>query len=197
MSWAEQPAVYRALEQAPPDAFSIAVRGGDTQAGIGHALEQAAASIDDSVAIGEVEPLRGRLAPYLKYPRFRAFVLAVFASLAILLAAVGLYGVLAQFVTLRTREIGVRMAVGAGRKNIAALVAWKAGVPVLAGLLVGVLSSLALTQYLSSFLYGVAPADPVTFASVATMMLSAATVAVFWPARRASSIDPMIALRTD
>jgi predicted permease len=197
MSWAEQPAVYCALEQSPPDAFSIAVRGGDTQAGIGHALEQAVASIDRGVATGDVEPLRARLAPYLKYPRFRAFVLAVFASLAVLLAAVGLYGVLAQFVTLRTREIGVRMAVGARKKNIAALVAAKAGVPVVGGLLLGVLSSLGLTRYLSSFLYGVTPGDPATFGAVAMLMLSAAAIAMILPARRASSVDPVVALRSE
>lgn len=124
-------------------------------------------------------------------------VLAAFAWLAILLAAVGLYGVLTQFVTQRTREIGVRMAVGAHRTNIVRLVAWKGGIPVLAGLIPGFLSSFALTRYLSSFLYGVAPADPVTFGAVAVVMLAAATLAMILPARRASCVDPMTALRSE
>jgi putative ABC transport system permease protein len=197
MSWTDQPAVYRPLDQAPPGSFSIALRVNAGQAGIGHFVEQTIASIDSGVAIGEVLPMRSRLAPYLTYPRFRAVVLAAFASLAILLAAVGLYGVLAQFVTQSTREIGLRMAVGARAGNIAALVARKGGVPVIAGLIAGLLWSFALTRYLSSFLYGVTPADPLTFATVPIVMLAAASLAMILPARRASRIDPMTALRSE
>jgi predicted permease len=197
MSWMEGPAVYRALDQAPPDHFSIALRGAEMQAGMGHALEQILTSIDAGVAVSEVQPLRSRLAPYLKYPRFRAIVLAAFASLAILLAAVGLYGVLAQFVTQRTREIGVRMAVGARGSNIVALVFWKGGIPVIAGLSLGLLSSLAVTRYFSSLLYGVAPVDPMTFLADGVIMLTAASVAMILPAKRASSVDPMVALRSE
>ncbi len=197
MSWVEQPAVYRALSQAPPESFSIAVRGGETQAGIARAIEETAASINADVAMGDVAPMHSRLAPYLKYPRFRAFVVAAFALLAVLLAAVGLYGVLAQFVTQRTREIGVRMAVGARGTNIVALVAWAGGIPVLVGLILGFFASLALTRYLSSFLYGVGAVDPVTFGAVPAVMLAAAALAMILPARRASRVDPMIALRSE
>lgn len=197
MSWMEQPAVYRPIDQAPPDGFSIALRAGDAQGGIGHTVEQAIASVDADVAVGSVQPMRSRLAPYLTYPRFRAGVLAAFATLAILLAAVGLYGVLAQFVTQSTREIGLRMAVGATRRNIAGLIARKGGIPVLAGLFAGFLSSYALTRYLSSFLYGVAPDDPATFGIAAVVMLSATALAMILPARRASRVDPMIALRSE
>ena len=197
MSWAEQLAVYRTLDQVRPDYFSIALRGGERQAGIGHVVEQTIASMDAEVAVGEVEPMRSRLAPYLKYPRLRAVVLVAFASLAILLAAVGLYGVLAQFVTQRTREIGLRMAVGASGTNIVGLVGRKGGIPVLAGLILGFLSSLALTRYLSSFLYGVSPVDPLTLGAVAVIMFAAALLAMLLPARRAASVDPMIALRSE
>jgi ABC-type antimicrobial peptide transport system permease subunit len=87
------------------------------------------------------------------------------------------------------------MAVGARGANIVGLVAWQGGIPVLAGLILGFLLSFALTRYLSSFLYGVAPADPVTFGAVAVVMLTAASLAMILPARRASRVDPMIALR--
>ena len=185
------------LNQDAPDHFSIAVRGRETQAGIGHAIEQVIASIDADVATGDVEPLRSRLALYVKYPPFRAAVLVAFASLAILLAGVGLYGVLAQFVTQRTREIGVRIAIGAARTNVIGLVARKGGIPVLGGLILGFLSSFALTRYLASFLYGVRPVDPLTFAATMFVILAAASIAMILPAWRASRVDPVVALRNE
>jgi ABC-type antimicrobial peptide transport system permease subunit len=133
----------------------------------------------------------------LKYPEFRAVVLSAFASSAILLAAVGLYGVLARFVAQRTREIGIRMAVGADTRNIALLVAWKGGIPFLIGLMIGLAASLALTRYLSSLLYGITPTDPVAFGAVFAIMLAAAALATVFPAKRALRVDPMIALRSE
>ncbi len=197
MSWIEQPAVYRSLVQDPPDYFSIAVRTVREQAGLGRAIEQSVGSIDAGVPVDEVRTMRARLAPYLKYPRFRAIVLAAFASLAVLLAAVGLYGVLAQFVAQRTREIGVRMAVGAGRRDVFALVMKKGGWPVLAGLAVGLMLTTVVTRYLSNLLYGITPTDHATFAAVTIILLASAAVAMILPARRASRVDPMVALRSE
>jgi putative ABC transport system permease protein len=197
MSWIEQPALYRPLSQNPRIDFSIAVRGAARPSGLGHTIEQAVASVDPEAAVGEVQSMRSRLAPYLKYPQFRAVVLAAFSALAILHAAIGLYGVLAQFVAQRTREIGVRMALGAEGRNIVALVAKKGGLPVFAGLLLGLASSLALTRSLSNLLYGVSPDDPLTFAAVVLVMFAAASLAMIVPARRASRVDPMIALRSE
>jgi putative ABC transport system permease protein len=147
--------------------------------------------------VDEVQTMRARLAPYLKYPRFRAIVLAAFASLAVLLAAVGLYGVLAQFVAQRTREIGLRMAVGAGRGDVFALVMTKGGWPVLVGLAAGLGLTLVLTRYLSNLLYGITPTDPATFAAVTIILLASAAMAMILPARKASRVDPMIALRSE
>jgi putative ABC transport system permease protein len=196
MKWVEQPVVYRPIAQHPADYFAVAVRSAN-QAGIGHALEQAVASVDNQAALGEVESMQSRLAPYLKYPRFRAVVLAAFSGLAVLLAAVGLYGVLAQFVVQRTPEIGIRMALGAEASHIAAWIAQVGGIPVLAGLFIGFGATIALARYLSSLLYGVTPSDPATLAMVLVAMIAVTVVAMLLPARRAVRVDPMIALRSE
>ncbi|MBV8811793.1 MAG: FtsX-like permease family protein, partial [Acidobacteriaceae bacterium] len=197
MKWVAQPAVYRPVAQHPPDHFAIAVRSASRQAGIGHETEQAVASIDKQAALGDVESMESRLGPYLKYPRFRAIVLGAFSCLAVLLATVGLYGVLAQFVEQRTPEIGIRIALGAQGSDINSLIARTGGAPVLVGLFVGFIASLALTRYLRSLLYGIKPTDPITFGAVVIVMITAAVIAMMLPARRASRVDPMSALRSE
>jgi putative ABC transport system permease protein len=197
MSWITRPAVYMPVAQNPPSYFSVAVRAATREVGIGHALEETVASVDPQVATGHAETMQSRLAPYLKYPEFRAAVVAAFASLAILLAAVGLYGVLAQFVTQRTREIGIRMAVGADARRIASLVASKGGVPFLAGLSIGAVASAGLTRYLSSLLFGVTATDPGAFGLTLAVMVCAAVVATIFPARRAVRVDPVDAMRSE
>lgn len=160
MKWIVQPAVYRPLTQQAPAYFGIAVASAGGQASIGHTMEEAVASIDDEAARGDVDSMESRLAPYLKYPRFRAVVLAAFSFMAILLAAIGLYGVLAQFVAARTSEIGLRMAIGAQAGDIATLIAWTGGMPAVVGLLAGFALSFAMTRYLASLLYGVTATGP-------------------------------------
>ncbi len=197
MKWIARPTVYRPLAQHPPSYFAVAIRSAGQQAGIGHLMEKAVASLDDRVALGDIESMQSRLAPYLKYPRFRAIVLTAFSFMAILLAAVGLYGVLAQFVAQRTSEIGLRMAVGAQASDIASLIAWKGALPAAAGLLIGLALSFALTRYVTSLLYDVTPTDPWTFVAVALIMIAATFLAMILPARRAAGVDPMMALRSE
>lgn len=197
MKWIEQPIVYRPMAQHPTDYFAIALRSATEQSGIGHAMEQAVASIDDQAALGGTESMQSRLAPYLKYPRFRAVVLAAFSCLAVLLAAVGLYGVLAQFVVQRTPEIGVRMALGAGASDIVGWIARMGSIPVLAGLVIGFCATLALTRYLTSLLYGVTTMDPLTFVAVGSVMIAVTLIAGMLPARRALRVDPLIALHSE
>ena len=197
MKWIELPAVYRPLAQHPTDYFAIAVRSAGQQAGIGHAMEQAVASVDHNAVLGDIESMGSRLAPYLRYPRFRAIVLTAFSCLALLLAAVGLYGVVAQFVVQRTPEIGVRMALGAQTSDITGWIARAGGTPVLAGLTVGFSGALVVTRYLGSLLYGVKATDPLTFAVVVIVMIAVAAVAMLLPARRALRVDPITALRSE
>ncbi len=119
-----------------------------------------------------------------------------FAAFALLLAAVGLHGVLGQLVAQRTQEIGVRMALG-GPSDVAALIAMQGGIPVVAGLALGLALSISLTRYLSSVLYGVRPRDPLTLAGVSLALLLVAAAAIAMPARRAARTDPMEALRQE
>lgn len=197
MSWTARPTVYMPISQSAPDAFSIAVRSPDSPAVVSRAIEGSLTSIDSHVATSNAETMNQRLERYQRYPRFRAIVLGGFALIALLLAAVGLYGVLGQFVVHRTHEIGVRIAVGADAYRIARFVMWNGSLPVLVGLGVGIAGSLAVTRYLSSLLYGVAPNDPATQFTVVATIIAAALAAMAFPTRRALRVDPLVALRTE
>jgi len=129
--------------------------------------------------------------------RFSVFVLGAFACVALILAAVGLYGLVAYFVTQRTNEIGVRIALGAEPRRIQRLVVFQSVRTVMIGLSLGLLSSVALSGILGSLLYEVKPRDPATFSSVAVVLFVVALVAAVIPARRAAHVDPAAALRAD
>lgn len=197
MKWIARPEVYRPIAQHPPEQFSLAVRSVIEEAGLAHLTEKAVASVDSEAALGDIESMQKRLSPSLRYPRFRAAVLAAFSALAVLLAAVGLYGVLAQFVAQRTAEVGLRKAVGAQNGDIARLIARTGGAPAIAGLLIGFALSFALTRYLQTLLYGITPTDPATFAVVALVVVLATIAAMVVPTRRALRVDPMTALRSE
>jgi ABC-type antimicrobial peptide transport system permease subunit len=125
------------------------------------------------------------------------FVLGLFAAAALLLTVVGLYGVVAYGVNQRTREIGIRMALGAQRLNVLALVIGQGMRPVFVGMCIGMAGAFALMHLLANQLYEIKPTDPVTFGIVAFGLLSVSLVACYAPARRAAKIDPMAALRTE
>jgi putative ABC transport system permease protein len=135
------------------------------------------------------------LSETIAQPRLQTGLLSAFAALALLLAAVGLYGVLACAVTQRTHEIGVRIALGAQKSNVLSLVIAHGMKLVLAGVVIGLLSALALTRALTSLLYEVKPTDPLTLAAVSLLLLAIALIACWLPARRAAKLDPMEALR--
>jgi len=128
-------------------------------------------------------------------PRLQTGLVSLFAGIALTLAAVGLYGVLAYLVTQRTREIGVRIALGAQKRNVLSLVIGQGMKLALAGVVVGVLVALALTRVLTSLLYDVRPTDPPTFVAVSLLLVAIALIACWLPARRAAKVDPMEALR--
>jgi ABC-type antimicrobial peptide transport system permease subunit len=138
-----------------------------------------------------------RLSKMFAYPRFRAALLGAFAVFALLLASIGLYGVLGQFVVQRTPEIGVRMAMGARPSDVLRLIARQAGAPLATGLALGLTGASALSHSLASVLYGVQPGDPVTLVVVSLSLIAAGAVAAFVPARRAARVDPMTALRNE
>ena len=127
--------------------------------------------------------------------RFNMFLLGVFAGLAVFLAMIGIYGVLAYAVAQETHDIGVRMALGAGRGEVLQMVLRNALRLVLPGMAVGLVGALVLTRFLSSLLFGIRPNDPATFAAVSVLLAAVALLASYVPARRATKVDPIVALR--
>jgi putative ABC transport system permease protein len=138
-----------------------------------------------------------RLRDSLGTARFNTLLLSLLGVIGLVLAAVGIYGVIAYFVTQRTQEIGVRMALGASRGDVVRLVIGQAARPVVLGIAVGVIASAFLTQVLASQLFGVSAGDPVTFAAVSATLAIVALLASLVPATRAAGVDPTRALHTN
>jgi predicted permease len=197
MSWHESAALYRPIAQEPSGKVEIALRTQGDQIAAGHAMERVLAEIDKQVPLGEVSTMRDLLGSFLKYPRFRAMVIGLFAGLALLLAALGLHGLLLQYVSQRTRELGLRMAVGARPADIVRMVAVHAGIPVLAGLSAGMVLTGLLTRYLSSLLFEVTPGDAWTMIAAPAVLLASALAAILKPAWDAAAVDPAVALRDE
>ena len=191
VGWAARPMALKPIAQDPPREAAIVARGS------GADLRRAVSGIDERASLGPVETMDSRLNKMFAYPRFRATLLGSFAAFAVLLASIGLYGVLGQFVAQRTPEIGVRMAMGARSSDVLRLIARQAGVPLAAGLALGLAGASALGRSLTSVLYGVRAGDPVTLAVVSFALIAAGAIAAFFPARRAARIDPMTALRNE
>jgi putative ABC transport system permease protein len=191
IGWVERGNVFKPLAQDPPRSVSVVVRA------TGADLQHRIANMDDRVAVGDTEMMEARLGRLLAYPRFRAVLLGAFAGFSVLLAAIGLYGVLGQFVAQRTQEIGVRMAVGATPVDVLRFIALQAGYPVTAGLAAGLIGAEAAVHYMGSLLYGVRPTDLRTLGIVSIAMIVVAVLATLLPARRAARVDPLVALRNE
>jgi putative ABC transport system permease protein len=151
--------------------------------------------VDPSIPVTQVRPMSEVLSVSLAAQRFNTLLLCVFAGVALLLASVGLYGVLAFSVAQRTREIGIRMALGAQAGDVLRLVLRQGLALSVLGVAVGICASVAGTRVLRGLLYGLAPTDPATFTAVALLLLVVALVACLIPARRALRVDPVVALR--
>jgi putative ABC transport system permease protein len=161
------------------------------------AVQDAIWSVDKNVASGTARSMEMLVARSLLTRKFTMTLLAVFAGLAVTLAAIGLYGVMSYSVSQRTREIGIRMALGAQRAQVLKLIV-KQGMKVTAiGVLLGIAASLGLTRLIANLLFGVSATDLATFGALSVLLLSVALLACWLPARRASSVDPMVALRAE
>jgi putative ABC transport system permease protein len=155
----------------------------------------ALAEIDPNQPIFDARSMSERLSRSLEQRRFTLVVLEAFAVLALIMAALGIYAVMAHSVAQRTHEIGVRMALGAQRLGVVALVARESAVLVAIGSVLGIAGSLLLARLVTKLLYGVDPADPVTLAGSVALLAAVAALASYLPVRRASRVDPMVALR--
>jgi putative ABC transport system permease protein len=162
---------------------------------VAHAAVEEIHKSDPNLPVTHVTTLDGLLSDSISPRRFSAVLLAIFAGLALTLAAIGIYGVMSYVVSLRTNEIGVRMALGAQPRDIRSLVLSRGARLVTTGIVLGLAGALALSRLLSSLLYGVQATDPATFAGVAALLAAVALLACYLPARRAARVDPIIALR--
>ncbi|HEU4451578.1 MAG TPA: ABC transporter permease [Longimicrobium sp.] len=191
------PEFYRAFAQEPAPVMTLVVRADAAPQAMAAALRAAVAAADPDVPASDLRPLEAVVSASVARPRFTSLLLAVFAAVALVLGAVGIYGVVAYAVSQRTHEIGVRMALGAGSDTVLRLVLRQGAVLAGIGVVLGLAAALALTRVLGSLLFGVSALDPLTFAAVGTAVVAVALVASWVPARRAARVDPAVALRTE
>ena len=158
-------------------------------------VRQEVQAIDRDQPIGAIKTMKDWVASSVAAPRYRTMLLALFAALAMILAATGIYGVMSYSVAQRTHEIGVRMALGARQVDVLKLVVGQGMLLALIGVVLGVGGAFALTRVMSTLLFGVTAKDPITFAAVAVLLIAVAFIACFVPARRATKVDPLVALR--
>jgi putative ABC transport system permease protein len=158
-------------------------------------MRQQIRELDSTLPLTNVWTMDEVIAQSVWQPRLYTILFGVFAAVALLLAAVGLYGVMAYSVTVRTHEIGLRMALGAQTGNVLRLVAGQAIKLVLIGVSIGLVAALLLTRLMADLLFATSASDPLTFAGIAVLLMLVALAACYLPARRATRVDPMVALR--
>jgi putative ABC transport system permease protein len=191
------PEIYVPFTQYAPGSMNIVIRTPVDAAGLTSAVRRQVLEVDSNLPLYEVQTMEHRLAASVSPRRFNLLLLASFALLALVLAAVGVYGVISYAVTQRTHEIGIRMALGAHRGHVLSLLLGRGMSLVAAGIIIGLGGAWALTRVMASLLFGVSATDPLTFAGVAMLLGIVALVACYIPARRAAKTDPMAALRCE
>ena len=193
---APMPQVYASYEQENWGAgMTFVVRTASNLANVTPAVRAAIQFADPNVPVFAIQPLPQALGQSLSQPRFNMLLFGLFATLAVVLAAIGIYGVVSYLVTQRTHEIGVRMAFGAERRDVLGMVLGDGAKMALLGVAIGLVAAFGLTRLMAEMLFGVTAHDPLTFAGVASLLTLVALAACYIPARRATKVDPMVALR--
>jgi putative ABC transport system permease protein len=191
------PLLYIPFEQFALPFTTVAVRSTLPQAAVTSLLKSQLASIDPDMPFGDINTLQAEIESNVSQPRFRTMLIGVFAALALILAAVGVYGLVSYSVTQRTREIGIRVALGAAPRQVMGPVVREGLVLAVAGIAIGLAGAFVAARALSAFLFGVGAGDPLTLSAVAAVMLLVALTASYIPSRRALKVDPVIALRAE
>ena len=192
-----EPTAYLSYRQLQRPMMSLVLRTKIAPLSLASAVHAAVTEIDPALPIFDVSTMDARLANSLSSRRFNLILLGTFAALALLLADVGVYGVIAYLVSERTREVGIRMALGAGQQEVIAMVLVQGMKLTGIGLFLGVITALSLTQLMTRLLFDVTPHDPLTFAGTALILALIALLACWLPARRAARVDPASALRAE
>jgi putative ABC transport system permease protein len=160
-------------------------------------MRTAALQLDSKLLVGRPQPVSLMLDRTIATARFETLLFTMFGVLALIVAVIGVYGLMAFWVGARVQEMGVRMALGANAWALKSLVLRQASLPLFAGIVFGLFGAFVLTRRLESLLYGITPHDPATFAAVVLILAGAGLLAAYAPARRAARVDPIITLRTE
>src|SRR6185312_407597 len=189
--------LYIPYWQRPQYSSSILVRTGMGPAGIASSMRKAIWSVDGEVPVPKERTLEQVMSASVARRRFQMLLVLLFAAAALALAAFGTYGVVSFAVARRSSEMGIRMALGAQRGDVLRMVLWQGMTPVFAGLFAGAVAALAIGRYVASLLFEVSPRDPLAFGIAAATLLAVSAAACLIPARRATLVDPIDALRFD
>ncbi len=190
-------ATYEPHAQRPWSTMNLVVRTAGDPMNLASTIRDAIRATDQELPVLKVSSMEKRISASVTSERFNTLLMSIFAGVALMLAAVGVYAVMSYTVNRRTHEIGVRMALGARRRDVVRLIVGQAVILVLAGVAIGLIAAFFLTRLMSSLLFQISPTDPAIFAAVALILLGVALGASFIPVRRAMKVDPMVALRCE
>ncbi|HEX6730434.1 MAG TPA: ABC transporter permease [Pyrinomonadaceae bacterium] len=192
-----KPEVYFSYLQAPAPSMSVVVRTLSDPLSAVAAVKSQIQTIDKDLPIDDAETMQQLLAESTSGRKFNMLLLTLFATVAVMLAVVGIYGVMSYSVTQRTHELGIRMAVGAQPRDVFRIVIGQGMLLALIGVALGLVGAFALTRLMTTMLFGVEPTDPLTFISLAALLIGVGLAACYLPGRRATKVDPLVALRSE
>ena len=195
MGYVEPALVYLPVNQASATSMFLVMRVAGSPMGLSPVLQREVSSLDRNVPVYDIRTMSARYSEFLAQPRFRAALMGLLATLTLLLAAIGIYGVLSQLVSQRAHEIGIRVALGASRRDVLRLVVGRGLAMTVVGLGIGIVSAIAFTRFFARLLFGIKSNDPLTLAAVSLLFCGVAFVACYIPARRAIRVDPIVSLR--